>query len=1727
MKFLITIICLSTLCSVVIAARLSFTDVNDPQSKQLLGQLVSEHWSDPEDEAQLTASAMSSLLAYMAPMIKLIPGYAGLFAGNCSVFFSNATIEQIGCNIIPVAVVSVNESLQLNSQIRLPQEYATQITQSNILLASLWADWSRRIAQKVEQFEVSLFSKVSTCTRTESNSETPVRTASKTESGTATHSVSRSTSPTISHSNSDTLTLSESSTTNPSNSSTTTHSTLASASTSQSSHLTMSGSVSQKPTNSASLTKSPYPVCSMDIYADKTNQPARYLVSGEAPNSTVADLWTGVVWEQVVSETPLTWPLAQTYCASLSKGGYSDWRLPSITELQSLVDYAKETSGATIEDTAFPSTPPNATWTSTANAGIAGYFWDLEFARGQMAFDLQGNSKAVRCVRGVSLNPTNRYTDENGYRLTNQSTQVRDVVTGLTWERTPPGFNLSWSAAQAYCQGLTLGAANWRLPRVKELTSLVDYTASNPAINTTAFPALNSNFFWSSTPCVDAAIQGWIVNLNSGLISYDSTLRDANQARCVRDSVWASNSYADATNQIDRYVIAGNGTDAVVTDTFTGLIWEQTSSPSSMTWKNATSYCAGLLKNNYGCWRLPTPLELHSLVNHQASSHISINEAAFPATISDDFWTSAYAVGLTGNSWYGYFGYYGLGYIGYDTVSTVYPVRCVRGNDFNWSNRYTDENGDVLTNQSIQVKDQKTGLLWQRAQSSSAMQWNASSPIGSAQSYCQNLVIGYDGAGSWRLPAVKELLTLVDYTSSTPSINTTTFPGTTSLTYAVSSQWGSAASLSYYVSFGNGIVNGHYYAGYSDTVRCVLNTSAPTNNGMWSPLAYEDATNQTARYYVSGTSPNAIVTDDFTGLMWEQQVSSSTYFWNASAPVGSAQAYCASLNKGGYADWRLPTPQELQSLSDYTQTNPAIGSLLFPGVVSSHFWTSFPLANYPGQSWVAYSGSGYMGADAFNTNNSVRCMRSVVKPATDRYLDEYGNQVSPLSLQVKDQVTGLLWQRRSSSVAMTWNLTQGYCDNLVVGSDGLKSWRLPTVKELTSLVDYSLYTLSINQTAFPETLNSYYWSSSFMPLTDYFWNVVFSAGGTVNTGLKTGSGYVRCLHRENAVLNNGMWSPLTFQDATNQIARYYVSGSSPNAIVTDDFTGLMWEQQVSGSTYFWNASAPAGSAQSYCANLTKGGYTDWRLPTPLELQSLVDYKMSSVSYVINPTAFPGTPSNVYCTNQLPVIPQLTDRVWQIYFNPGNSGGCINANGGVGSTFYNVRCVRKKKSSNIPNRYTDQNENNLTNSSVQVKDIVTGLIWQRKVASVLLPWNSTGIMISAQDYCQNLVIDNQGAGSWRLPTVKELLTLNDFTRCRPSINNTVFLGVAYPNYGFWPSTPTAGEYNTAYIVSFEYGEASHWYMDASSTLSVRCILNTSAPANKGRWSPLAYQDATNQTARYYVSGTAPNAIVTDDFTGLMWEQQVSNLTYVWNASAPAGSAQSYCTGLRKGGYADWRLPTVVELQSLVDYTIATSSVINFTAFPNTPNGYFWTSLVWAANSAEPWIVGFSSNSNSGATYFASSATAIPYSVRCVRGNKTILNIQYTDESDNGLTAGSVQVKDQITGLIWQRTQAPSLYNWSASAAAGSAQTYCQLLTLGNVTWRLPTVKELTSLVDYGIVNPSINTTIFPGTSNNGFWSSTALAASSINAWSVDFGYDGGMVTSGGNTSNSRYVRCVRP
>lgn len=132
----------------------------------------------------------------------------------------------------------------------------------------------------------------------------------------------------------------------------------------------------------------------------------------------------------------------------------------------------------------------------------------------------------------------------------------------------------------------------------------------------------------------------------------------------------------------------------------------------------------------------------------------------------------------------------------------------------------------------------------------------------------------------------------------------------------------------------------------------------------------------------------------------------------------------------------------------------------------------------------------------------------------------------------------------------------------------------------------------------------------------------------------------------------------------------------------------------------------------------------------------------------------------------------------------------------------------------------------------------------------------------------------------------------------------------------------------------------------------------------------------------------------------------------------------------------------------------------------------------------------------------------------------------DQYPVGQTTAEV-VFDAKTGLTWEREVDPGSYTWSDTAAAGSAQLYCQNLTKAGGGWRLPNVRELRSLVDTSAMPPAatIDAKAFPNAPAEGFWTSTPVAGKTDGAGAWDVYFDEG--GSGYQFLSKPFrVRCVR-
>ena len=123
----------------------------------------------------------------------------------------------------------------------------------------------------------------------------------------------------------------------------------------------------------------------------------------------------------------------------------------------------------------------------------------------------------------------------------------------------------------------------------------------------------------------------------------------------------------------------------------------------------------------------------------------------------------------------------------------------------------------------------------------------------------------------------------------------------------------------------------------------------------------------------------------------------------------------------------------------------------------------------------------------------------------------------------------------------------------------------------------------------------------------------------------------------------------------------------------------------------------------------------------------------------------------------------------------------------------------------------------------------------------------------------------------------------------------------------------------------------------------------------------------------------------------------------------------------------------------------------------------------------------------------------------------------DAGGNPVAPGShACVRDNATGLVWSGETFSA--NWTDAAATASGHTRCGLA----ISWRLPSRRELLSIVNNGANRPAIDSGSFPGTVAGAYWSDDAYGLDGTKAWYVDFD-DGGTGT--GNKGASHAVRLV--
>ena len=113
-------------------------------------------------------------------------------------------------------------------------------------------------------------------------------------------------------------------------------------------------------------------------------------------DGTVSDFDTGLLWQQQDDNSQRTWGSAVGYCNGLTLAGKTDWRLPEVKELVSIVDY--RVYFLSIDNTFFQGTNATFYWSASSFASDSADAWSVSFTDGSIRANIKTSSQYVRCV---------------------------------------------------------------------------------------------------------------------------------------------------------------------------------------------------------------------------------------------------------------------------------------------------------------------------------------------------------------------------------------------------------------------------------------------------------------------------------------------------------------------------------------------------------------------------------------------------------------------------------------------------------------------------------------------------------------------------------------------------------------------------------------------------------------------------------------------------------------------------------------------------------------------------------------------------------------------------------------------------------------------------------------------------------------------------------------------------------------------------------------------------------------------------------------------------------------------------------------------------------------------------------------------------------------------------------------------------------------------------------
>lgn len=536
--------------------------------------------------------------------------------------------------------------------------------------------------------------------------------------------------------------------------------------------------------------------------------------------------------------------------------------------------------------------------------------------------------------------------------------------------------------------------------------------------------------------------------------------------------------------------------------------------------------------------------------------------------------------------------------------------------------------------------------------------------------------------------------------------------------------------------------------------------------------------------------------------------------------------------------------------------------------------------------------------------------------------------------------------------------------------------------------------------------------------------------------------------------------------------RFKVETISGDDVVIDLNTGLTWEISPSSDTNTWN------EALNHCNDLNTSNYgrnSNWRVPNPLELLTIVDNSTYNPATNSNFTNMPTDDSTYFWTSK-----EYKGHTSYAYiFNPYYGWYLVEVhNVYLKSNPYKVLCVSGDEIQ--PATSADFTSETIS-GSVVVTDSRTGLMWQQKYVTKKT-WQQ------ALKYCEDSTY--AGYDDWRLPNKNELASLINYEKS--NYPYSYFSG----KY-FWSSSTTSDLSNRAWYMNFELGGVYH--NNKSATPDVRCVRSAAlehieeegCEALGGNWNG----STCTQTQPCL---TKPENTV--------WNDDGANGTYTQNWSSSGWTPASY-------SYDSIYSTTSGVCHYTCDstHTWENNSCINqkTVSCSSKPTNTIWNDNGLGGLYNQNW----SSSSGWTPNYTSSySTTAGTCRYKCASGydwNGTSCTKYGLPECSS---SSGTPCYDSKSGLIWS---AKASYKMSRS----DAKSYCENLSQGGYYWRLPNINELNTLLNCSTSFPVNSGCLSFSCANrwdydcdpkgkfedtDAFWSSSYVSDDLNYGWYVDFG-----------------------